>query len=63
MKLNFKSIQCGLVCLHSGVSRTLGLYLKEIVLVASVFLSGSSNTKGFGMILDLDQCLSAFIYF
>lgn len=61
-KLNFKSAQCGLGCLHSGVSRSLELYLKGIVLMFCVFLSDSPNTREFGIILDLEQCLSAYIY-
>lgn len=64
VKLNFKSTQCGLGCLHSGVSRTLELSLKGIVLMFCVFLSDCSNTRGFGIILDLEQSLSAlFILF
>lgn len=61
--LNFKSTQCGLGCLHSGVSRILELYWKGIVLLLCVFLSDSPNTREFGIIWDLEQCLSAFIYF
>lgn len=63
VKLNFKSTQCGLGSLHSGVSRTLELYLKGIVLMFCVFLSDSSNTRGFGIILDLEQSLSALFIF
>lgn len=63
VKLNFKSTQCSLACLHSGVSRTLELYLKGIVLMFCVFLSDSSNTRGFGIILDLEQSLSALFIF
>lgn len=62
-KLNFKSTQCGLGCLHSGASRSLELYLKGVVFMFCVFLSDSPNTREFGIILDLEQCLSAFIYF
>lgn len=62
VKLNFKSTQCGLSP-HSEDFRTSELYLKGIVLVFCVFLSDSSNTRGFGITLDLEQCLSAFIYF
>lgn len=51
---DFKSTQCGLGCLHSGVSRTLELYLKGIVLMFCVFLSDSPNTRQFGIILDLE---------
>lgn len=53
-KLNFKSTQCGLGCLHSRVSRTLELYLKGIVLMFCVFLSDSPNTREFGIVLDLE---------
>lgn len=53
-KVHFKSTQCGLGCLHSGVSRTLELYLKGIVLMFCVFLSDSPNTREFGIILDLE---------
>lgn len=39
------------------------LCLKLIVLAFHAFLSGYSDTKGFGRILDLQQWLSAFIFF
>lgn len=58
----FKSIQCGLGCLHSGVSRVWNFIWKDSAR-GQCILSGSSNMRGFGIILDLEQCLSAFIYF
>lgn len=60
---DLKSTQCGLDCLQSGVSRTLELYLKGIVLMFCVFSSDSPDIREFGIICDWEQCLSAFIYF